>query len=183
MTVSISAQITPNPHTLKFVTDRMILDFGSIDFSDRTKAETSPLVQALYQLEGVFSVMVGTNFVSVTKSHMVDWTDLAEPVVTTLQRELAGESIGVDTTLVNLATPSSSGDIEARIRTILDNEIRPAVAMDGGDIQFHSYEDGIVMLHLQGACSSCPSATLTLKMGIESRLREEIPEIRDVVQV
>jgi len=182
MTVTISAQITPNPHTLKFVTSRIILDFGSIDFSDQAKAETSPLVQALYRLNGVSSVMVGTNFVSVTKSYSVDWTELAEPVVSTLQRELEGETVGVDTSLL-IQSSTSSDDIESRIRAILDNEIRPAVAMDGGDIQFHSYEDGVVMLHLQGACSSCPSATLTLKMGIESRLREEIPEIRDVVQI
>ena len=73
--------------------------------------------------------------------------------------------------------------IEQKIKEILDNEIRPAVAMDGGDITFGRFEDGVVYLHLQGACSSCPSSTLTLKMGIENRLWEEIPEIRDVVQI
>ena len=78
---------------------------------------------------------------------------------------------------------ASDGDIVARIRDIIDQEIRPAVAMDGGDILFEAYQDGVVMLRLQGACSSCPSSTLTLKMGIENRLREEFPEIRDVVQV
>ena len=90
----------------------------------------------------------------------------------------------MDVSLLTASTLSEGGsDIEARIREILDNEIRPAVAMDGGDITFHSYEDGIVMLRLQGACSSCPSSTLTLKMGIETRLREEFPEIREVVQI
>jgi len=184
MAVNISAQITPNPHTLKFVVDRMLLEYGSIDFSNREKAATSPLVLKLYAINGVTAILVGTNFVSVTKSNMIDWTDLAEPVISTLQKELDGDSIGVDVSLLTAASTASGGtDIESRIREILDNEIRPAVAMDGGDITFHSYEDGVVMLQLQGACSSCPSSTLTLKMGIENRLREEIPEIRDVVQI
>jgi Fe-S cluster biogenesis protein NfuA len=138
----------------------------------------------LYTINGVTAVMVGTNFVSVTKSAMVDWTDLAEPVISTLQKELSGDDVGIDVSLLTAAQTSGGGsDIEARIREILDTEIRPAVAMDGGDITFHSYEDGVVMLHLQGACSTCPSSTLTLKMGIENRLREEIPEIKDVVQI
>jgi Fe-S cluster biogenesis protein NfuA len=182
--VNISAQITPNPHTLKFVVDRMLLEYGSIDFSNREKAATSPLVLKLYGIDGVTAIMVGTNFVSVTKSNSVDWTNLAEPVISILQKELDSGETGVDVALLTASTTSEGGsDIEARIREILDNEIRPAVAMDGGDITFHSYEDGIVMLRLQGACSSCPSSTLTLKMGIENRLREEIPEIRDVVQI
>ncbi len=182
--VNISAQITPNPHTLKFVVDRMLLEYGSIDFSNREKAATSPLVLKLYGIDGVTAIMVGTNFVSVTKSNSVDWTNLAEPVISILQKELDSGETGVDVSLLTASTTSEGGsDIEARIREILDNEIRPAVAMDGGDITFHSYEDGIVMLRLQGACSSCPSSTLTLKMGIENRLREEIPEIRDVVQI
>lgn len=185
MTMNISAQITPNPHTLKFVLDKILLEYGSIDFSNREKAATSPAVLALYGVTGVSAVMVGTNFVSITKSPSVDWSDLAEPVIDTLQKELGGESIGIDISLLTASQSygDSNGSIETRIREILDTEIRPAVAMDGGDITFHSYENGVVMLHLQGACSACPSSTLTLKMGIENRLREEFPEIRDVVQI
>ena len=182
--VNISAQITPNPDTLKFVVDRILLEYGSIDFSNREKAATSPLVLKLYGIDGVKAIMVGTNFVSVTKSNTVDWTTLAEPVISTLQKELDSGETGVDVSLLTASITSEGGsDIEARIREILDNEIRPAVAMDGGDITFHSYEDGVVMLRLQGACSSCPSSTFTLKMGIETRLREEFPEIREVVQI
>lgn len=184
MPVSISAQITPNPNTLKFVVDRLLLEYGSVDFPTVEKGATSPLVAKLFGLEGVVGVLVGTNFVSITKSNLVDWTTLAEPIISTLQTEIEAGGNLIDASL--LEAPQSSGsdsDIEQRIKTILDNEIRPAVAMDGGDILFHSYKDGVVMLHLQGACSSCPSSTLTLKMGIENRLREEIPEVIDVVQI
>ncbi len=184
MPVTISAQITPNPNTLKFVVDRLLLDYGSVDFPTVEKAATSPLVSTLFALQGVVGVLVGTNFVSITKSNLVDWTTLAEPIISTLQGQIEDGGVLIDSSLLD--SPQSSGsdtEIEQKIKTILDNEIRPAVAMDGGDILFHSYKDGVVMLHLQGACSACPSSTLTLKMGIENRLREDIPEIVDVVQI
>lgn len=181
---TISAHITPNPHTLKFVVDRLILDYGSVDFSSPDKGDTSPLVKALFQIDGVVAVLVGTNFVSVTKSSQVDWTTLAAPVTDCLSRQLDAGDLLIDPAMVTgHAGQASDGDMVTRIREIIDQEIRPAVAMDGGDILFESYQDGVVMLRLQGACSSCPSSTLTLKMGIENRLREEFPEIRDVIQV
>jgi Fe-S cluster biogenesis protein NfuA len=182
--VNISAQITPNPNTLKFVVDQILLDYGSIDFSNVEKAESSPLVKALFAQNGVVGVLVGTNFISVTKSNTVDWTELAEPIIDVLHKDIDAGGTLVDTSLLDgPATSGPDSEIESKIRTILDNEIRPAVAMDGGDIIFHSYKEGVVMLHLQGACSTCPSSTLTLKMGIENRLREEIPEIVDVIQI
>lgn len=181
---TISAHITPNPHTLKFVVDRLILDYGSVDFSSKEAAAGSPLAQALFVIEGIVAVLVGTNFVSVTKSSQVDWTTLAAPVTDCLSGHLDAGGLLIDPALVTgVSGQASDGDIVARIREIIDQEIRPAVAMDGGDILFEAYQDGVVMLRLQGACSSCPSSTLTLKMGIENRLREEFPEIRDVVQV
>ncbi len=183
--VTISAQITPNPNTLKFVLDRLILQAGSINFTTVESAKGSPLAEQLYALSGVNGVMVGPNFVSVTKGFNTDWSTLAAPVTDVIQTVLTTVEKPVDDTLAQRESQSSSSDsaIERRIKEILDDEIRPAVAMDGGDIQFYSYEDGVVSLHLQGACSSCPSSTMTLKMGIENRLKEEIPEIVEVVQI
>ena len=181
--ISISAQITPNPNTLKFVVNKILLETGSVDFSNPDKAVGSPVVEALYKIEGITGVLVGTNFVSISKSFSVDWATLAEPITDTLQKILGGEGPYLNPELMQKGQDHSSSEIEQRIKEILDTEIRPAVAMDGGDIVFYGYEDGVVSLHLQGACSSCPSSTLTLKLGIENRLREELPEIREVVQI
>ncbi|NBV42241.1 NifU family protein, partial [bacterium] len=139
MPINISAQITPNPNTLKFVLDRILLDYGSIDFATVDKASTSPLAQKLFAIPGVAGVLIGTNFVSVSKTNSVDWTDLAEPVIDTLQTVVEAGGDLVDKSLLDAqAEPGSDSEIEIKIKTILDNEIRPAVAMDGGDIIFHS---------------------------------------------
>ncbi len=181
--LTISAQITPNPHTLKFMLNQLLIDTGSIDFTNPEKASTSPLVKALFDIEGVTGVLIGVNFVSVSKSLQIDWASLAEPITETLKTVIGSVEPLIDPALIPSTSTQGGSDIETRIKEILDQEIRPAVAMDGGDIVFYGYEDGIVSLHLQGACSSCPSSTLTLKMGIENRLREEIPEIIEVIQV
>ncbi len=181
--VTISAQITPNPNTLKFVLNKILLESGSLDFATPQQAQGSPVVEALYGIDGVEGVLVGTNFISISKSFSIDWATLAEPITDTLQRLLSGDGPYVNPDLLQTMGNHSGSDIEKRIKEILDTEIRPAVAMDGGDIVFYGYEDGVVSLHLQGACSTCPSSTLTLKLGIENRLREELPEIREVVQI
>ena len=183
MSVTISAQITPNPNTLKFVVNKLLLESGSIDFVNEVAAADSPLPLALYQIKGVTGVLVGTNFVSVSKAISIDWASLAEPISDTLQSVLSGEGPFIKQELLTEKNQTPDTEIERRIKEIIDTEIRPAVAMDGGDIIFQGFEDGIVSLSLQGACSTCPSATLTLKMGIENRLKEEFPEIREVVQI
>jgi Fe-S cluster biogenesis protein NfuA len=182
--IAITAQVTPNPNTLKFLVDMVLIEKGSFNFSDKEAAAGSYLPEYLFGLEGVEGVMVGTNFVSVTKSNSLDWSDLAEPIIDALQDALSSGDPLLDEELVNqLSSTDGMSEEEQKIRTILDTEIRPAVAMDGGDIIFDRYEDGILTLQLQGACSSCPSSIMTLKMGIEARLKEEIPGLREVVQV
>lgn len=181
--IGITAQVTPNPNSLKFVVDRRILPSGSIDFAEPTKGETSPLVQALFQIKGMEQVLIGTNFVTVTKSVSVDWTDIAEKVTTVIKEKLGSEEAPIDPQLLeNGDNIKDATEIERKIIEILDTEIRPAVAMDGGDIIFDRFEDGVLYLQLQGACSSCPSSVMTLKMGIENRLKEDIPELKEVVQ-
>ena len=184
--VQIGLEFTPNPNTLKFVVNRQFMERGAANFVDNSKAAHSPLARKLFQVSGVQGVMIGTNFVTITKAANGNWDVLAEEVPRTIESHLKnGEPVfDKDWSSEPQSAPSgNNSEIEQKIREILDNEIRPAVAMDGGDITFGRYEDGIVYLHLQGSCSSCPSSVATLKMGVESRLREVIPEIKEVVQV
>lgn len=185
--VSVSLEFTPNPNTLKFVVNRALLEKGAANFTDKTKAENSPLAKKLFDVTGVEGVLIGTNFVTITKGNAGDWDTLAEAVPSTLETHLGSDqpvlAPGFDPSAGAGAHSAADTDIEKKIKEILDMEIRPAVAMDGGDITFGKYEDGIVYLHLQGACSSCPSSIATLKMGVETRLKEAVPEIKEVVQV
>jgi Fe-S cluster biogenesis protein NfuA len=184
--VSISLEFTPNPNTLKFVVDRPLLERGAANFVDVSKAGLSPLAGTLFGVPGVAAVMIGTNFVTITRAPQGDWDVLAEKVPLLLEEYLkSGKPIMDPSWKAEVSAPATGGDssVETRIKEVLDNEIRPAVAMDGGDITFGRYEDGIVYLHLQGSCSQCPSSVATLKMGVETRLKEVVPEIKEVVQV
>jgi len=182
-TIDIQAEITPNPNSLKFNVSQTFLDLGSIDFTDKEKAKDSPLALKLLELEGIKGVLVGTTFVTVSKQNEIGWDKVSESIVSII-RDLLMASDGpyIDHSLAATAVSTSDTAIEKRIKEILDAEIRPAVAQDGGDINFQKYEDGVLTLFLQGACSSCPASTMTLKMGIENRLKQEIPEIKEVVQ-
>jgi Fe-S cluster biogenesis protein NfuA len=182
--IRVTAHVTPNPNTLKFLLDRQLFQSGTFNFETKESAKGSSLPYALFEITGIEGVMVGPNFVSVTKTPNLDWADVAEPIITTLKGVIANEDEYVDEALrVNHAASGSDSDDVAKIKSILDNEIRPAVAMDGGDIVFNNYTDGILTLQLQGACSSCPSSIMTLKMGIEARLKEEVSSLREVVQL
>jgi Fe-S cluster biogenesis protein NfuA len=170
---------------VKFLLNIEFLPSGSIDFTTSEKAKNSPLIEALLAVTGMKSVMIGTNFVSITKQADAGWETVLEHASNTIKDMASSDAVLIDPVLITLAQEKGKGDsaIVQRIKQILDDEIRPAIAMDGGDCQFEGYDEGIVTLQLQGACSSCPSATMTLKLGIENRLREEIPEIIEVVQV
>lgn len=187
--IQVSLEFTPNPNTLKFVVNTRFLERGASNFTSVTQAEgKSPLATKLFSISGVAAVMVGPSFITITKSPEGDWDVIAEKVPQVIEEHLkAGLPVFSADYNPNAPVASSSGsaedqEIERKIRELLDTEIRPAVAMDGGDITFGKYEDGIVYLSLQGACSSCPSSTATLKMGVETRLKEVIPQIREVVQ-
>lgn len=185
--VSISLEFTPNPNTLKFVVNRQLMERGAANFLSAAKAEHAPLARKLFEIPGVQAVMIGTQFVTITKALDGSWDVLAEQVPTTLENHLNAGLPAVEPEYFSAQpAPVASGnetDVERRIKEVLDTEIRPAVAMDGGDITFGKFEDGIVYLHLQGSCSSCPSSVATLKMGVESRLRDVVPEVKEVVQM
>lgn len=183
--VELTAMPTPNPNSIKFMVDRTFLESGSINFSKPEDAKTSVLPNALFGIDGIEGVMVGTNFVSITKTTDAGWENILEESTDLIKKYASADEPILDESLIAEAEEKGGeeNEIVQKIKSILDAEIRPAIAMDGGDCQFISFEDGVVQLQLQGACSSCPSATLTLKMGIESRLKEDIPEVKEVVQV
>lgn len=180
--VNIQLEWTPNPSTLKYVVDRKLLPSGAENFTTAAQAEgRSPLVQRLFDVTGVTGVMLGTNFVSVTKGNEGDWDELNDGVMRTIEQHLKA-----NLPVMTGAPPSktlSLTDIEKKIQDILEGEIRPGVMMDGGDITLDHFENGVVFLNMRGSCSGCPSSTITLKMGIENRLREVIPEVLEVVSV
>jgi Fe-S cluster biogenesis protein NfuA len=186
MSVNIQLEWTPNPSTLKYVLDATLLPRGAMNFTNRATAdEKSPLAGKLFDIRGVTAVMLGTNFVTVTKGDEGEWDELNDGVMVALDKHLSAGDVVVKPEALDQWNQQvvTGGDLEARIREILDVEIRPAVAMDGGDITLDRYENGVVYVHMQGSCSGCPSSTATLRMGIETRLREAIPEIVEVVAV
>lgn len=186
--VQISLEFTPNPNTLKFVVNTRFMEKGTANFLSASQAQgKSALAEGLFKVPGVSAVMIGPNFITITKAVDGDWDVVAEQVPQIVEKHLeaALPVFSPDFDPAGPATVSSKPEdqeIEKKIREILDNEIRPAVAMDGGDITFGKYEDGVVYLSLQGACSSCPSSTATLKIGVETRIKELIPEVKEVVQ-
>ncbi len=186
--IFVNLEFTPNPNSLKFSVNRALLPSGAAQFKSKEDTYLAPLARAVFAIAGIESVMVGVNFVTITKAAEGNWDQIAEDVPAAIKSFLESGVEPFDPAWFekqaeqHAAASSSEGDVARRVREILDNEIRPAVAMDGGDITFDKYEDGKVYLHLQGACSSCPSSIMTLKMGVESRLKDAIPEIQEVVQ-
>ncbi len=183
--ITVNLEFTPNPHTLKFVVNRPLLERGALNFTSVAKADKAPLAKKLFEIPGVEAVMIGPTFVTITKSLTGEWDVLAEKVPATLEAHVGAGLAVVDADFVEEAAKSAGTEteIERRIREVLDTDIRPAVAMDGGDITFERYEDGVVYLEMRGSCSSCAHSTATLKMGVETRLKEAIPEIKEVVSV
>ncbi|MFL5354478.1 NifU family protein [Archangium sp.] len=186
MSVNIQLEWTPNPSTLKYVVDRRLLASGAVNITSQQAAEEkSPLALKLMGIKGVRAVMVGSNFVTVTKGDEGEWDELNDAVMATLDEHLGAglPAVNEEALAASRVATGASGSVEMRIQDILDAEIRPAVAQDGGDITLDRFEDGIVYLHMKGSCAGCPSSTATLKMGIESRLRELVPEVNEVVSV
>ncbi len=175
------AERTPNPHSIKWVLGRPVVEGAITAHFDAPPApEVSPLAARLFGVEGVTVVFFAANFVTVTKREDVEWNDIAQPIVDAIKDCLGEDGSALGPAYEAEAT-SSESEVVDRIRGILDEQVRPAVAQDGGDIVFAGFKDGIVALYLHGSCSGCPSATATLKLGIESLLQEAIPEVREVV--
>lgn len=183
----IQTEETPNPETLKFIPGEILMEKGTAEFSDVDSAADCPFAQALLKIIGIEKVFLGHDFISVTKSRKKDWFVLKPLLLSTMIEHFsAGQALfpnGIKAVKNDTGHNQSSqgdGELIAQIIELLDTRVRPAVAQDGGDITFHSFEDGIVYLKMQGACSGCPSSTLTLKSGIENMLKYYVPEVIEV---
>jgi Fe-S cluster biogenesis protein NfuA len=177
------AERTPNPNSIKWILDRQIVEAAtSVSFESQPAEEVSPLAHRLFEIEGVVGVFFAANYTTISKHENVEWADISQPIIETLKMQLrSGEpALGAS---FDATVAISDETLVARICRLLDEEIRPAVMQDGGDIVFVDYRDGVVEVQMRGACSGCPGATATLKLAVESRLREEIPEVREVVAI
>jgi Fe-S cluster biogenesis protein NfuA len=182
--VHLYMEANPNPNSLKFVANYMLVEPGkSYDFPDVQSAHNAPLALELFRFDYVERVFYMSNFITVTKSAGVEWVEVQDEIRRFITAYLQEEN----PLLTNPETDDESGNdpagngLEDKIKGILEEYVKPAVEMDGGAIQFHSYKDGVVTLLLQGACSGCPSSTITLKSGIENLLKSMVPEVKEVV--
>lgn len=184
----IQTETTPNPHSLKFLPQRIVLAEGSAEFKDTASAATSPLASKLLSLDGVSSVFFGHDFISVTQDS-TDWSELKPVILGTIMEHFSQnlpviiEQSSDDTsTNAEFFAPEDLETVET-IKELLELRVKPFVNQDGGDITFKGFKDGIVYLHMQGACAGCPSSTLTLKHGIENLLKHFVPEVLGVEQI
>ena len=182
----IETEGTPNPATLKFLPGRYVMGAGTADFASRDSTARSPLASSLFELPGVARVFLGGDFITVTKNDEISWQALKPQVLAAVMDHfVAGRPVidGAEEAGADEDVSPEDEEIVAQIKELLDTRVRPAVAGDGGDIVFRGYRDGVVKLHMQGACSGCPSSRATLKHGIENMLRHYVPEVVAVEQV
>ena len=193
----IYAENTPNPATMKFVSNRTLVENGATaQYLDLSEAKGSPLAQELFRFPFVKAVFISSNYVTITKADNVQWEDMIlelrdflrnylsadKPVITELPaKEVHTDSSFKNTTTVYTEHAAPQTESEHKIIEVLEQYVRPAVEQDGGLITFKSYEDGIVTVALKGSCSGCPSATFTLKAGIEGLLKRMVPGVKEVV--
>jgi Fe-S cluster biogenesis protein NfuA len=188
----IRTEQTPNPATRKFLPGQTVMDAGTRDFPDAETGEASPLAKALFDSGLVEGVFYGRDFISVTAAPGVSWNDL-EPLVveTLLDHFVSGAALFAPGTAAGIHVVSepdfeedpADADIIDQIKELIETRVRPAVAQDGGDIVYKGYRDGHLYLSMHGACSGCPSSTVTLKHGIESLIRHYVPEVESIEAV
>ena len=183
--ISIYTEMTPNPETMKFVANKLLYPGKSIDFPETENAGPSPLASELFGFPFIKAVFIASNFVTLTKMPETEWNDVIPSIREFLKQYLEEGKPVVNEEEVAALKPESTNEIELnesdvvkRIKELLDNYVRPAVEMDGGAIQFRSYDDGVVNLMLQGSCSGCPSSMITLKAGIEGMMKRMIPQVQ-----
>ena len=181
----IQTDTTPNPASLKFLPGRVVMERGTADFRSVEEANSSLLAQNLFKIEGVEGVFFGSDFISITKSESFDWQILKPSVLgaISVHYESGAPIIDKIENAEKNSTVTKDSEIVVQIKELLDTKVRPAVAMDGGDITFSDFKDGIVFLQMKGACAGCPSSTATLKAGIENILKHYLPEVQGVEPV
>lgn len=188
MAVQVIYESTPNPQSMKFIVNQDIAE-ESLEITDRLQSSRSPLAAKILGFPWAKSVFIGKNFVTITKEEWLKWDSLQDPIADMIAEHIQrGEKVVLEKQAQHNTEKDKNCSEEdspavQQIKKILDTEIQPAVAMDGGFIEFVSYKNQIVYLSLQGACAGCPSSSYTLKEGIQTRLQQAIPEVKEVVSV
>jgi Fe-S cluster biogenesis protein NfuA len=181
----IQTEPTPNPATLKFIPGKVVLGDGTVDYRSKAEAAQSPLALRLFEIEGVTGVFLGSDFISVTKGD-AEWPHIRPAILGAIMEHymsgapVVGDAAADGDADVDEQYDPSDEETVRTIKELLDTRVRPAVANDGGDITFHGFRDGVVYLHMRGACSGCPSSTATLRHGIENLLKHFCPDVQEV---
>ena len=181
----IQTESTPNPNSLKFLSEKVISAIGTEEFQrEKSKDLKNKFVKELLEFKGVELVLLSKNFLSVKKTDDVSWNELKPMIISHLNHyfEKNDEPILKENTKSNINEEENDETVK-KIIDVLDTKIRPAVARDGGDIKFKSFENGVVKVELQGSCSGCPSSLMTLKQGVQNLLCHYIPEVKEVLAV
>lgn len=185
----IQTEPTPNPATLKFLPGQTVMSAGTRDFATPEEAEASPLADAIFSTGDVEGVFFGRDFISVTAAPGVEWRGLKPQILSVLLDHFSsgaplfnpGSAAGISVPAADAVEEDpADAEIVAQIKELIETRVRPAVANDGGDIVYRGFRDGKVYLAMHGACSGCPSSTITLKNGIESLLKHYVPEVETV---
>ncbi len=182
----IQTEETPNPQTLKFIPDgEVVLENDTAEFKNQKQAATkSPLALQLFTIQGIESVFFGRDFITITKSTAIEWPKIkAEIIAVIMDFFTTKKPVMFEQSAAKAVVNDDDSEIVKQIKELIEIKVRPAVAMDGGDIIYRGFEEGIVKLELKGSCSGCPSSTITLKSGIENMLKHYIPEVLGVKQV
>ena len=177
----VQTEITPNPNSLKFLPEKKVSNSGPYEILKKDGVKND-LVRNILSINGVESIFLGEDFISVNKNNTIEWEDIKHIVISLINDFYSsGKQFVIDESLEE--EHSNLDEIEKKIIKILDQKIRPAVAKDGGDIKFKEFKDGIVKVQLQGSCSGCPSSTMTLKQGVQNLLCHYLPEVKEVVAI
>lgn len=184
--ITIYTEMTPNPVTMKFVMNFLLIDEEgeSIEFRTKEKAEISPIAKKIFELPYVIGVFITSNFITITRDESCEWFEVMPGIKELIVAKLSLKEPLLTSDYIEEASEvpiNVSGDIEKKIISILDEYIRPAVEGDGGAIHFKSFENGAVTVTLKGSCNGCPSTNTTLKMGVQNLLRELLPEVQTVI--
>ena len=178
----ITTEVTPNPNSLKFLSEKTISEAGTEEFQKKDlNTIKNEFVKNLLNLKGIELVLLSDNFLSVKKTKEISWDVLKPTVISHINDYFQTNDMPIlakKTTRLNKELDNN--DVEDRIMKILDDKIRPAVARDGGDIKFKSFKDGVVHVELQGSCSGCPSSLMTLKQGVQNLLCHYVEEVKSV---
>ena len=177
----IQTQKTPNPNSLKFLTEKNVSLVGPIEFKDKSETSVS-LIKNILSIKGVTGIVLSDDYLSVNKDTNIEWEDLKHIIISYINDFYSkGRDCVIDKDLKE--DSQNLEEIEQKIVKILDQKIRPAIAKDGGDIKFKEFKDGIVKVQLQGSCSGCPSSIMTLKQGVQNLLCHYIPEVKEVESI